>query len=91
MLANLQEPISLSDIESQRYGCGPTQWLRRQWLRRQRLERAMTILGQPRPGLTVSQLAQDCGDLSQAAFSRDILQRFGHRPSELIRQQRRRF
>lgn len=86
MLANLQEPISLSDIERQRYGCGPTQWLRRQ-----RLERAMTILGQPRPGLTVSQLAQDCGDLSQAAFSRDILRRFGHRPSELIRQQRRRF
>jgi AraC-like DNA-binding protein len=100
MLANLQEPISLSDIERrsrysrrslqysfrQRYGCGPTQWLRRQ-----RLERAMTILGQPLPSLTVSQLAQDCGYLSQAAFSRDFLRRFGHRPSELIRQQRRQF
>ncbi len=99
LLANLQEPLSLSDIEQrscysrrslqytfrQRYGCGPTQWLRRQ-----RLERAMTILDQSRPGLTVSQLAQDCGYLSQAAFSRDFLRRFGQRPSEVLRQQRRR-
>ncbi len=99
MLANLQEPISLSDLESrsrysrrslqyafrQRYGCGPTQWLRRQ-----RLERAMTNLGQPAPGLTVSQVAQDCGYISQAAFSRDFLRRFGQKPSEVLRQQRRR-
>ncbi len=99
MLANLQEPISLSDIERrsrysrrslqyafrQRYGCGPTQWLRRQ-----RLERALTILGRPAPGLTVSQVAQDCGYISQAAFSRDFLRRFGQKPSEVLRQQRRR-
>ena len=85
MLANLQEPISLSDIELRsRYSRHSLQFSCRQ-----RLERAMTILGQPRPGLTVSQLAQDCGYLSQAAFSRDFLRRFGHRPSELIRQQRR--
>ena len=98
LLANRQEPLSLSDIEQrscysrrslqytfrQRYGCGPTQWLRRQ-----RLERAMTILDQSRPGLTVNQLAQDCGYLSQAAFSRDFLRRFGQRPSEVLRQRRR--
>lgn len=97
MLANLQEPISLSDIERrscysrrslqyafrQRYGCGPTQWLRRQ-----RLERALSILSQPRPGLTVNQVSQDCGYLSQAAFSRDFLRRFGRKPSEVLRQQR---
>ncbi len=97
MLANLQEPISLSDIERrscysrrslqyafrQRYGCGPTQWLRRQ-----RLEPAHSILSQPRPGLTVNQVSQDCGYLSQAAFSRDFLRRFGQKPSEVLRQQR---
>ncbi|MCX5967161.1 MAG: AraC family transcriptional regulator [Cyanobacteria bacterium] len=97
MLANLQQPISLSDIERrscysrrslqyafrQRYGCGPTQWLRRQ-----RLERAHSILSQPRPGLTVNQVSQDCGYLSQAAFSRDFLRRFGQKPSEVLRQQR---
>ena len=97
MLANLQEPISLSDMERrscysrrslqyafrQRYGCGPTQWLRRQ-----RLERALAILSQPRPGLTVNQVSQDCGYLSQAAFSRDFLRRFGQKPSEVLRQQR---
>jgi transcriptional regulator GlxA family with amidase domain len=97
MLANLQEPISLSDIERrscysrrslqyafrQRYGCGPTQWLRRQ-----RLERAHSILSQPRPGLTVNQVSQDCGYLSQAAFRRDFLRRFGQKPSEVLRQQR---
>jgi hypothetical protein len=99
MLANLQKPISLSDIEQrscysrrslqyafrQRYGCGPTQWLRRQ-----RLERALSILSQQSPGLTVTQVAQDCGYLSPAAFSRDFLRRFGQKPSDVLRQQSRR-
>ena len=47
----------------------------------------MTNLGQPPPGLTVRPVAQDCGDISLAAFSRDCLRRFGQKPSELLRPQ----
>ncbi len=93
MVANLQQPIRLSAIERrsrysrrslqyafrQRYGCGPTQWLRRQ-----RLVRALTILGEPSPGLTIGQVAQNCGYISQSAFRRDFLRRFGQKPSEVL-------
>lgn len=86
MQSNLHNPISLSQIELQaRYGrrsiqqafkaevgCGPMQWLRRQ-----RLDRARQHLLAGEAGLTVSQVAQSCGYINLASFSRDFRERFG--------------
>jgi AraC-like DNA-binding protein len=94
LLAHLDTPISLSQIEqrscysrrsiqamfNKRFGCGPMQWLRRQ-----RLERALALLQDPPATATVAAVAQACGYLSPAAFSRDFVTRYGIRPSALLR------
>lgn len=96
--ANLERPISLTDIEQQvgygrralqmgfreRVGCGPMQWLRRQ-----RLEAAHALIqaiacGQEGP-LSLKQVAQRCGYLNFSAFSRDFSKRHGFPPSQLLR------
>jgi AraC-like DNA-binding protein len=94
LLAHLQEPISLSDMEKrshysrrslqysfkQRFGCGPMQWLRRQ-----RLAKAKALLEEPGRRKDLQEVAQACGYLSQAAFRRDYLARYGERPSRAQR------
>ncbi|MBD1193157.1 helix-turn-helix transcriptional regulator [Vulcanococcus sp. Clear-D1] len=97
MLANLHRPLSLSEIEQQVHygrrmiqigfkrevGCGPMQWLRRQ-----RLDRAHQHLQAASLGVTVSQVAQSCGYLHLASFSRDFRERFGVSARELLAQSR---
>jgi AraC-like DNA-binding protein len=94
LLAHLQDPISLSDMEQrsrysrrslqyafkQRFGCGPMQWLRQQ-----RLARAKALLENPLCRLGLAEITQACGYLSQASFSRDFLARYGERPSRIQR------
>jgi AraC-like DNA-binding protein len=95
--ANCHRPLSLSDLESQshysrrslqyafrqRFGCGPMQYIRRQ-----RLALAKQRLLNPRPGTTVTSVAQECGYLSVANFRRDYQQRFGETPSGALRRLR---
>jgi AraC-like DNA-binding protein len=95
--ANCHRPLSLSDLESQshysrrslqyafrqRFGCGPMQYIRRQ-----RLALAKQRLLNPRPGTTVTSVAQECGYLSVASFRRDYQQRFGEPPSGALRRLR---
>jgi AraC-like DNA-binding protein len=94
VMANLDQPISLTDLEQrscygrrslqytfkQHFGCGPMQWLRQQ-----RLEKAMRLLQESGGQLSLSQVAQSCGYISQSSFSRDFLKRFGQRPSKVRR------
>lgn len=94
LLANLEDPISLSDMEKQscygrrslqkafkqQFGCGPMQWLRQQ-----RLSKAKALLEEPGNRRSLAEIAQSCGYLSQASFSRDFLARFGERPSRIQR------
>ena len=94
VMAHLDQPISLTDLEQrscygrrslqytfkQHFGCGPMQWLRQQ-----RLEKAMRLLQESGGQLGLNQIAQSCGYLSQSAFSRDFLKRFGQRPSKVRR------
>ena len=94
LLAHLQEPISLSDIEQrssysrrslqyafkERFGCGPMQWLRQQ-----RLAKARALLEQAAGHGGLRDVAMACGYLSQASFSRDFLARYGERPSRVQR------
>ena len=94
ILAHLQDPISLSDMEErshysrrslqyafkQHFGCGPMQWLRQQ-----RLSKAKTMLEDPLCQLSLREVSQSCGYLSQANFSRDFLKRYGERPSRIQR------
>jgi transcriptional regulator GlxA family with amidase domain len=92
--ANCHRPLSLSDLEKQshysrrslqyafrqRFGCGPMQYIRRQ-----RLALAKQRLLAPRPGTTVTSVAQECGYLSVANFRRYYQQRFGETPSGALR------
>lgn len=94
LLAHLQEPISLSDIEKrssysrrslqyafkERFGCGPMQWLRQQ-----RLAKAKAMLEQAAGPGGLRDVAMACGYLSQASFSRDFLACYGERPSRVQR------
>ena len=96
--ANLERPLSLTDIEQQvgygrralqmgfrqRVGCGPMQWLRRQ-----RLEAAHALIdaiarGEQAP-LSLRQVAQRCGYINFSAFSRDFSRLHGFPPSRLLR------
>jgi AraC-like DNA-binding protein len=61
-----------------------------QWIRRQRLEQARRALLQPEPDDNVSSIASRCGFSSLSMFSRDFASHFGLRPSELLREARRR-
>ncbi|MFN7899047.1 MAG: helix-turn-helix domain-containing protein [Synechococcaceae cyanobacterium] len=97
--AHLGETISLTVLErrsgysrralqlafQQRFGCGPMQWIRRQ-----RLEQARWALLHPEPEDNVSSIASRCGFSSLAMFSRDFAAFFGQRPSDLLRDARRR-
>jgi AraC-like DNA-binding protein len=94
VMANLDQPISLSDMEQrscygrrslqytfkQHFGCGPMQWLRQQ-----RLEKALRLLQESGGQRSLSRVAQSCGYISQSSFSRDFLKRFGQRPSKVRR------
>lgn len=95
--ANLERPISLTDIEQQvgygrralqmgfrqRVGCGPMQWLRRQ-----RLETAHALVlaiarGEQGP-LSLRQVAERCGYINYSAFSRDFSRLHGVTASQLL-------
>ena len=94
LLAHLDQPISLSELEQrssygrrtlqyafkQRFGCGPMQWLRQQ-----RLAKARALLEQPGSAGGLAQVSQACGYLSLGSFSRDFLVRYGERPSQVQR------
>lgn len=93
MSSRVSDSLSLSELEArsgysrralqrafqQRFGCGPMQWLRRR-----RLELALEQLTQARAGDSVSAIAQRCGYLSLASFSRDFSSVYGRRPSEIL-------
>lgn len=55
-----------------------------QWLRRQRLDLARQRLLSGKPGLTVTQVAQACGYINLASFSRDFRERFGIGAREVL-------
>lgn len=92
--AHLEEPIGLSDLESQglwsrrtlqyafrdAYGCTPMQWVRRR-----RLHRAMQRLTNPLPGDTVTGIGRSVGFPSAVAFSRDFRRQYGCTPSSVFR------
>lgn len=97
LLARLDQPISLSDMErqsrysrrslqyafKQRFGCGPMQWLRRQ-----RLAKARALIETTGGSSSITDIAQACGYLSLACFSRDYRARYGEPPSRLLRRLR---
>lgn len=96
--ANLQQPISLTQLEQrsgysrrmlqlvfqQRFNCGPIQWIQRQ-----RLEQARQALLQPGCNDSVTTIAQRHGFSNLSVFSRDFRAAFGLRPSDLLRESRR--
>lgn len=98
MRANLERPISLTDVElqvgysrrslqlgfQQRVGCGPMQWLRRQRLEASHALIAAIAAGGHEP-LSIRQVARRCGYLSLASFSRDFSRCYGAPPSRLLR------
>jgi AraC-like DNA-binding protein len=96
--AHLHTPITLTQLEqrsgysrrtlqlvfSQRFGCGPIQWIRQQ-----RLEQARLDLLSPVPADTVSSIAARYSFSSPAVFSRDFHSRYGVTPSTFLREGRR--
>ena len=92
--ANLEAPISLSDLEAQVYwsrrtlqyafrgacGCTPMQWVRRR-----RLHRAMRRLTTPQPGDSLMAIGLSVGFSSLAAFSREFRRAYGCPPSAIFR------
>lgn len=96
--ANLHAPISLTELEqrsgysrrnlqlafSQRFGCGPIQWIRRQ-----RLDLARQQLLNPAASDTVASVCAKLGFRNLSAFSRDFHRVYGIRPSEVLREGRR--
>jgi AraC-like DNA-binding protein len=97
--SRLGEPINLTVLEQrsgysrrslqlafqQRFGCGPLQWVRRQ-----RLEQARQALLQPSATDSISAIAARHGFRNLSMFSRDFTAHFGLRPSDLLRDARRR-
>jgi AraC-like DNA-binding protein len=95
ILANLQEPLSLSTLErvsnySRRTlqyafheycGCSPMQWIRQQ-----RLARAHQRLLHPHPGDTVTAISAACGYRSLSRFNVDYKRAYGAKPSAVLRQ-----
>lgn len=96
--ANLQSPINLTQLEqrsgysrrnlqlafSQRFGCGPIQWVRRQ-----RLGLARQHLLNPSPSDSVAGISSTLGFSNLSSFSRDFHNTYGIRPSEMLREGRR--
>lgn len=97
MRANLERPISLTEVElkvgysrrslqlgfKQRVGCGPMQWLRRQ-----RLEAGHALIASIASGrhelLSIKQVARRCGYCSLSSFSRDFSSVYGVPPSRML-------
>ncbi len=60
-----------------------------QLLRRARLAEARSRLETPRPGVTVTRVAMDCGFVHLGRFSQEYARQFGESPSETLRRARR--
>ena len=96
--ANLHTPINLTQLEqrsgysrrnlqlafSQRFGCGPIQWIRRQ-----RLDLARQHLLNPSASDSVAGISARLGFRNISAFSRDFHSVYGIRPSDVLREGRR--
>lgn len=92
--ANLDQPISLTDLEEQshysarhlqnlfqdRFGCSPMRFVRRQ-----RLSSAMERLKTAAWGDSVTSIARGCGYRFSSNFSTDFLHEYGVNPSSVIR------
>lgn len=97
ILANLQHPIRLTDLEARsglarrtlqkwfkkRFGLGPMQWLRQQ-----RLRQARQLIESSAGTFRLGAVAQACGYVNPASFSRDFHELFGERPSDCMRRAR---
>ena len=97
ILANLGEPLNLTEIENHshysrrtlqyvfrdRFGCTPSQWIRKQ-----RLARALDRLQNPLQGESVRDVAFACGYRSLTLFSWDFKKFYQLKPSEVLRQGR---
>lgn len=97
MLANLERPISLGDLERQvrysrrslqlgfreRVGYGPIQWLRRQRLKRAH-DQLMAMAQGSAQAAAVGSVARRCGYINLSAFSRDFSAMYGYPPSRLL-------
>lgn len=91
---NIDQPLSLSVLESQsnycrrtlhyafqqRFGCSP-----KQWIRQQRMALALERLKDPQLGDTVATVAKACGYRSLGRFSIDFQQSYGCKPSAVLR------
>ena len=94
ILADLQRPITLTDLETRsgyarrtlqkqfqlRFGMGPMQWVRRQ-----RLHQARQMIESSGGSLKLGAIAQACGYHNPASFSRDFHEVFGMRATEVAR------
>jgi AraC-like DNA-binding protein len=99
ILANLGEPLNLTNLENHchysrrtlqyvfrdRFGCTPSQWIRKQ-----RLEMAYHRLQNPQLRDSVSEIAFACGYRSMSLFSLDFQQHYHIKPSHLLREGLRR-
>lgn len=94
ILANLDQPLRLSDLESRsHYSKRSLQYAFRnllnttpkQWIREQRMARALELLQGDGVRPTVQAVALICGYANISHFSRDFKTRFGLSPSEARR------
>lgn len=95
ILANLQEPLTLSTLEKvsnysrrtlqyafhDHCGCSPMQWIRQQ-----RMALAHQRLLHPQPGDTVTAISAACGYRSLSRFNVDYKHAYGAKPSVVLRQ-----
>lgn len=99
ILANLDRPITLTDLEEQsNYSGRQLQYLFRskfdctplQFVRRQRLKFAMARLEQAQPSDTIAGIARELGYRNTSSFSADFFRQFGVHPSTILRSRRHR-
>lgn len=93
--SHLQEPVSLTEIEillgvsaralqyacMKRHGCSPSVYIRNK-----KLDHAHALLLQRRDGVKLAELAAQLYFSSQSQFARYFRERFGIRPSDLVRE-----
>lgn len=93
MVERLAEPMSVADVAAvsgtsvrslqaafrSELGTTPVQWLRSQ-----RLDRARALLSSGAPGLTVTDVAYECGFFHLGEFGAAFRQRFGETPSAVL-------
>ena len=98
-MANLQQPLTLTDLEEQSHYSGrQLQYMFRskfnctpmQFVRRQRLNYAMARLEQAQPNDTITVIARELGYRSMSSFSADFFRQFGAYPSVVLRSWRHR-